>query len=92
MKKANRDLINAVCECATNVLDGRVPLSGGQKRRLVKHKTKLRELANKKVGLKKKRRILQTGRFLGALLAPALSFLGGLILPKIFSSGGASQQ
>jgi len=45
----------------------------------------VRALALKKTSLKKKRRILQKGRFLGALIAPVLSVLGSLLLENASS-------
>jgi len=40
----------------------------------------LRTLSVKKTSLAKKRKIIQKGGFLSALLAPALSILAGLLL------------
>ena len=73
------EVIRTLCECALNVLKGNVPLTAHQKTKLRKHKKRLRTLVNKKVSLKKKRSVLQTGGFLGVLLKPVLSVLGGLL-------------
>ena len=54
-------------------------MKGLQLRKLRREKHNLRRLALKKTPLKKKRKILQKGGFLGAILAPALSVLGGLL-------------
>lgn len=85
-------LIKAVCECALNILKGRVPLSSTQKARLKRHKKDLRTLTRKKTSLKTKKRILQKGGFLHPLLAPLLapiigSAVGGIanaVSKKIF--------
>ena len=51
---------------------------------LAKHKEDLRKLIDKKISMKKKKEILQDGGFIGALLAPIVSILSGLL------SGNAS--
>ena len=83
IKSADRDLIDTLCECCLNVLNGNVPLAPPQKRKLCKYKTVLRTLAYKKQASqqKKKRSLLQKGGFLPALLAPALAgFLAGNLI------------
>ena len=75
-----RELIDCVSECCANILKGNVPLNDKQKATLCKHKNKLRKLALKKVGLKKKKQIIQTGGFpIGAILAPVASVLASLL-------------
>lgn len=79
IKSSDPDLLRALCECGLNVLKGNVKLSPSQKKKLCRHKHNLRHLIGKKTSLKKKRIILQKGGFLGALLIPALSFLGSIL-------------
>ena len=76
IKKCDREFIDCVSECAKNVIKGSVP----QLRRLRRERSNVRVLASKKTSLKKKRRILQKGGFLGALLPPVLGVLGSLLL------------
>jgi len=73
------EMLSCICECAVNVLRGHVPLNNAQKNKLRRHKRSLRLLTDKKVAAKRKKRLLQTGGFLGALLTPILSLLGGLL-------------
>ncbi len=80
LKNCNKTLLCCICECAKNVLKGKVPLSNPQKSRLSRFKNKLRHLASKKTLVKVKKKIVQSGGFLGALLTPVLSFLGSLLL------------
>ena len=75
----DKELINVLCECALNVLNGNVRLTKSQKARLCRHKTGIREISLKKTSLKKKRETLQRGGFLRALLAPILGIIGGLL-------------
>ena len=79
IQSASPDLLNALCECALNVLKGRVTISSLQKRKLAHHKRELRDLVKKRTSLKRKRQILQRGGFLGLLLKPLGSLLGGLL-------------
>lgn len=81
IQKCPNSLIKALCECATNVLKGNVPLSKYQKARLMPYKKVVRKLGTKSVPLYKKRKILtQKGEgFLGFLLPAALSVLTSLI-------------
>ena len=76
--KSDRNLIDCFCECALNVLKGNVPLSKVQLNKLRRQKQNLRQLTQKKLSLRKKKKILQKGGFLGTLLTPVLSLLGGL--------------
>jgi len=82
IKDCDRKLIECFCECSKNILKGNVPLKQAQMKRLRREKN-LRALALKKTSLKKKRKILQKGGFIGAILPPILtvlsSLLGGLV-------------
>ena len=75
--------MNCFCECAKNILKGNVPLSRRQMSTLRRQKQNLRQLALKKVAVKKKKKILQKGGFISALLGPALSLLGSVVLPQL---------
>lgn len=74
-----KELIDCFCECTKNLLKGNVPLTSSQMKKLRREKHNLRQLALKKTPLKEKRKIIQKGGFLGALLPPILSVLGGLL-------------
>mgnify|MGYP005690896465 CR=1 FL=1 len=77
---ASKELISCLCECALNVLNGNVKLKPADKRKLSKYKTQLRALGTRRLSVQKKKKILrQKGGFLGALLTPVLSALGGLL-------------
>ena len=75
---ATPDLIHAVTEIVYNMLKGVIELTPDQKRRLSRHKEEFRALINKKLSVKKKRKILNqkgTGAALAALIPIALSLL-----------------
>ena len=80
VKKCDREFLNCVSECAENVIKGNVPLSPKQFHRLCRQKNDIRALALKRTSAKKKRRILQEGGFLSALLPPVFGVLGSLLL------------
>lgn len=75
VEAAEDDLIICLCECAKNTLNSSVPLNNTQFKRLGQHKNILRQLVNKNVSLKKKKRaiIRQGGGFLLPLIAPILA-------------------
>jgi hypothetical protein len=78
IKTCDKHLIECFCECSKNILKGNVALKDRHLRRLRREKKNLRALALKKTPLTKKRKILQKGGFIGALLTPVLSVLGSL--------------
>ena len=81
LQHADSNLVKCLCECSLNVLKGNVSLSPHQKRKLSRHKQKLRALANPKLSkAKKKKLLIQQGGFVGALIGPVLSTLAGLLL------------
>ena len=57
--KADRSLVDCLCECADNILRGNVSLTKPQKEKLARNKAGLRALTKKSVSLKKKKAILQ---------------------------------
>ena len=73
LKKANPALVRRICECSLNLLSGTVPLKKKHKDRLRKHVNLMRKLADPKLNLPSKRRLIvkQTGGgFVPTLLAP----------------------
>jgi len=77
-KHCNRDFVCCITECVKNLLKGNVPLNSIQKKKLSSKKKVLRQFALKKTTLNKKQKLIQSGGFLGALLGPIISVLGGL--------------
>ena len=71
---ADRDLTDCIGECARNILKGNVTLKPSEKARLTKYKLKL----GRRATLKSRKKVLQTGGFLPALLGP---LLGSVIIP-----------
>ena len=71
IKTCDSPVVDCVCECIRNLLAGRVPLKSKVLKTLRRYKRLLRKAALKKTSRGLRRRILQTGGFLGAIL-PAL--------------------
>ena len=72
LKGADKELIQCLAECCHNILKGNVKLTPSQKAQLTKYKQKIRHVADKKKALKTKVKIIQSGGFLPALLAPLI--------------------
>ena len=79
LKDIDNDVLKCLCDCAHNTLCGNLPLSSVHFKQLKKHKNKLRVLASKKVSLKKKKHLVQSGGFISALLAPLLTVAATLL-------------
>lgn len=78
LKDANKSQIFSICEICHNLLAGNVPVNIN---RLRKYKTIIRQIADKKIPLYKKRKLLinQTGGFLPIILPAILSAVGGIV-------------
>ncbi len=77
---ANKELINTICECVDNILEGNVKLTNSQYTKLRRYQSVLRELRDKRTPINRKREtIVQHGGFLSALLAPIIAIAGSLI-------------
>jgi hypothetical protein len=74
----DKAFVECISECCKNLLKGNIPLKKSQLINLRRHKRSIRTLSLKKPALKYKKKIIQKGGFLGALLGPIVSILGGL--------------
>ena len=79
IKSAGTSLITCLCDCVYNTLKGKVNMSKHQYRKIRRHKNDLRALNNSRTTADKKR-IIQSGGFLGALLRPILGVLGSILI------------
>ena len=86
LEHADPELIQALCECAHNILQGNVQMTPLEKTRLRKYKSKLRLIACTNVSVKQKRlKLQQTGGFLPALLAPLAANVIIPLLRQLFA-------
>ena len=77
-RNCSSEFVKCVSECCKNILIGNVALTPTHKRQLKRHKGLLRKLALKKTPIREKKKLVQRGGFLGALLGPIVKILGGL--------------
>lgn len=79
ISRAHPDLIECLTECAHNILYKRIGISTKDREKLRRHKAKLRLLAERKASVASRRRVLQSGGFLGSLLGVIVPLLGSLL-------------
>ena len=77
---ANKELINTLCECCYNVLNGNIPLNDEQKKLLYKDRHKLRKIV-KPASLEVKKKLLknQKGGFLNLVIPAAIAVISSII-------------
>jgi hypothetical protein len=80
VKNCNSELVKSISECVLNVLNDNLKLTVCQKKRLQKYKVPLRALADKRVSISTKKRLInQRGGFLVPLLSAVLPTIASLI-------------
>jgi hypothetical protein len=79
IKNCDKECIIRLCECAKNLLKGQAPLKACHLKKLSRHKHTLRKLALKSTSLKQRKRLIQKGGFLAALLPALIPALGSLL-------------
>ena len=80
INSGNKELVLCLCECIVNILNGNVPTTSEQKKKLRRYAKNLNALKSQRTSLKKKKQLFgQKGGFLPLLLAPIIGVVGGLI-------------
>lgn len=80
LQAGGRDVVYSLCECCKNVVDGNIPMTHAQRVHLAKYKKPIRRLADRRVKLAEKQRIvLQQGGFIAPLLSVLAPVLGGIL-------------
>ena len=74
LEKSKDDLVKCICDISFNVLKGTAPISKQNKKRLSHHKSSLHKLIDRKLSLKKKRKVIQSGNFCRHCWAPPSPF------------------
>ena len=83
VKQATKEELAALFEICFNILRGNLPLSTHMHKKLERERQTLRTLADKKISLKRKKKVInQKGGFLGTVASIALPLLASLILKK----------
>jgi len=87
LANSDKELLDTVCECSLNVLQGNVKLSNCKKRKLRKFRRQLRTVADRHVPLaRKKELIIQSGGFLVPLFSLVPATIASLIYEHFKSS------
>jgi hypothetical protein len=76
---ASKDFVKCICECCKNILNGNIELSQKQRSALKKRKNAIRTVVKRNTSMTKRKKIIQSGGFLGAILGPIVSVLSGLL-------------
>ena len=83
LQSASNELILTLCEVAFNILCGTIPLTNSQYKKLEKKKTEIKFFADKKIGVRRKKRAInQRGGFLHPLPSVAKPFISSLIASR----------
>lgn len=80
------EIMKLLSECALNILKGTITLTKDEKTNLRKHKHELRQIATSKVSNRTKKKIVQKGGMLKALLKPVLKATLPLVVNQIVNS------
>ena len=79
LKSLKKDAVGALIDCARAIINKKVRLSPSQLTQVHRYKDKIVKLVSPRTSLIEKKRALQKGGFLGLLLKPLLSVLGGAL-------------
>ena len=83
VSNCNKDMLNSICECVLNVLNGNIRIVDCTMRKLRKFRISLHSLVDKRLPLVSKRRVIQQrGGFLLPLLSALLPALPGLLFQQ----------
>ena len=87
LRKADKQVVKAICNAAFNITQGEIPLSRGQKRKFAKYRPLLQTLTTKEHTLQQKQRHIQTGgaAILAAVLPALLSAVVSAVGTSLFS-------
>lgn len=79
MEYAPKQFLLAITEIAKNIASGNVPLSDEEYEKLNRYAKSINEIIDKKTSMRRKRKILQQGGFLGILARPVVQALSPLL-------------
>ena len=75
----HNDILKCIGICVKHIINGKARLTSAQLKKLRRRKQLVRSLARKNTSLKSKRKILQTGGFLGLILPSVVSLMTSLL-------------
>ena len=85
-REAPPEIIHLLSECALNILQGTITLTKEEKSKLRPHKNELRKIATTKTANRTKKKLIQKGGMLNALLKPVLKAALPIVVDQIVNS------
>ena len=83
LKQATKEELTTLFEICLNILQGNIPLSSYMHKKLKRAQNTLRQLADKKISITRKKKVVnQKGGFLGTVASIALPLLASILLKK----------
>ena len=80
------EIIHLLSECALNILQGTITLTKEEKSKLRPHKNELRKIATTRTSNRTKKKLIQKGGMLNALLKPVLKAALPIVVDQIVNS------
>ena len=79
LKKLKPNTVKAICDCAINIINKRIKVTEEEKKKINRHRDKIRELVHPKTSQRRRKKLLvqHGGAFLAPLLAPVIGSLLG---------------
>jgi hypothetical protein len=79
LHKADKELVEAICECVHNIIKGNIPIKSTDRNQLLKFRKILHNLLEKKNFKQKKKILIQHGAFLNVLVPLVVTGLSSLL-------------
>ena len=92
LSRGKREIVLVLVECARMLIRNKRRLTEGQLRKLRAKTEQVYDLINPRTSLARRRQILQTGGFIGALLSPVLSLLSPILRGVAMVSGAGRRR
>ncbi len=86
LNNADKQLVDAICQCIFNMLSGNIELSPTQKTALLKYRHTMRKLVEKSSLKNKKKILVQNGGFLQFLIPAIITGISSIISSVISSN------
>ena len=91
LRNADKELIEVICHCIYNLLNGNIKLSDSEKSHLTAYKQTLRKLVERSSLENKKKILIQKGGFLQFLIPAAITGISSIISSLISSNSNKQE-
>ena len=92
LSSAKKEFVQALVDCARLLIRNKWRLTENQKRQLRRRTDAIYDLVNPRTSLARRRVLLQSGGFIGALLGPALRLIGPVVGGLLGGIGGGRRR